>query len=69
MGKIKWLDADLLYRWINEGLEHVPFTLAGKIFKKCGISQKLDGMEDDKMCIRDRLSANPISRLLKCKTF
>jgi hypothetical protein len=46
-GKIKRPDVEQLCEWIREAWARISPTLMEKSFKKCGISNKLDGMEDD----------------------
>jgi hypothetical protein len=47
MGKIKQPDAEQLCEWIREAWAHISPTLIEKSFKKCSISNKLDGTEED----------------------
>jgi hypothetical protein len=47
MGKIKRPDVEQLCEWIREAWAHILPALTEKSFKKCSISYKLDGMEDD----------------------
>jgi hypothetical protein len=46
-GKIKWPDVEQLCEWIREAWASILPTLIEKSFKNCGISNKLDGTEDD----------------------
>jgi hypothetical protein len=47
MEKIKQPDVEQLCEWIREAWARISPALIEKSFKKCGISNKLDGMEDD----------------------
>jgi hypothetical protein len=46
-GKIKRPDVEQLCEWITEAWACISPALIEKSFKKCGISNKLDGTEDD----------------------
>jgi hypothetical protein len=50
-GKIKRPDVEQLCEWIREEWACILSTLIEKIFKKCDISNKLDGTEND--CLWD----------------
>jgi hypothetical protein len=45
--KIKRPDVEQLSEWIREARARISPALIEKCFKKCGISNKLDGKEDD----------------------
>jgi hypothetical protein len=47
MGKIKRPDVEQLCEWIREAWASISPVLIENSFKKCGISNELDGMEDD----------------------
>jgi hypothetical protein len=46
-GKIKRPDVEQLCEWIREAWACISPALIEKSFKKCGISNKLNGTEDD----------------------
>jgi hypothetical protein len=46
-GKIKRSDVEQLCEWIREAWARISPALIEKSFKKCGISNKLDGTKDD----------------------
>jgi hypothetical protein len=45
--KIKQPDVEQFCEWIREAWAHITPTVIEKSFKKCGISNKLDGTKDD----------------------
>jgi hypothetical protein len=45
-GKIRRPDVEQLCEWIREAWARISPTLIEKSFKRCSISNKLDGMED-----------------------
>jgi hypothetical protein len=47
MGKIKRPDVEQLCEWIREAWACISPTLIEKSFKKCSISNKLNGTDDD----------------------
>jgi hypothetical protein len=49
IGEIKWPDAEQLCEWIREAWARISHALIEKSFKKCGISNRLDGTEDDSL--------------------
>ena len=40
---------DLVLRWVNEAWREIPAEMVIKSFKTCGISNALDGTEDDEL--------------------
>jgi hypothetical protein len=46
-GKTKWPDVEQLCEWIREAWARILPALIEKSFKKCSISNKLNGTEDD----------------------
>jgi hypothetical protein len=60
MGKIKRPDAEQLCAWITEALARISPALIEKSFKKCSISNKLDGTEDDYLWDSDPNQASSV---------
>ena len=46
-GNLKKPANDLICHWIMEAWNDIPVEMAVKSFEKCGISNALDGSEDD----------------------
>ena len=46
-GKKKAPSRNLVLRWIKEAWAEIPQEMVSKSFKTCGISNTLDGTEDD----------------------
>ena len=40
---------NLVLRWVNEAWREIPAEMVMKSFRTCGISNALDGTEDDKL--------------------
>jgi hypothetical protein len=60
IGKIKQPDVEQLCEWITEAWVRISPALIEKSFKKCGISNKLDGMEDDYLWDSDPVHASSV---------
>jgi hypothetical protein len=58
--KIKWPDIEQLCEWIREAWASISPALIEKSFKKCGISNKLDGTEDDYLWDSDSVHASSV---------
>ena len=48
-GKKKAPTRNLVLRWVNEAWREIPPEMVMKSFKTCGISNALDGTEDDEL--------------------
>ena len=48
-GKKKAPTRNLVLRWVNEAWREIPAEMVTKSFKTCGISNALDGTEDDEL--------------------
>ena len=48
-GKTKAPTRNLVLRWVNEAWREIPAEMVTKSFKTCGISNALDGTEDDEL--------------------
>jgi len=48
-GKKKAPTRNLVLRWVNEAWREIPAEMVKKSFKTCGISNALDGTEDDEL--------------------
>ena len=48
-GKKKPPTRNLVLRWVNEAWREIPAEMVMKSFKTCGISNALDGTEDDEL--------------------
>jgi hypothetical protein len=59
-GKIKQPDVEQLCQWIREAWARISPALIEKSFKKCGISNKFDGTEDDYLWDSDLDHASPV---------
>ena len=46
-GNLKKPKHDVICKWILEAWNEIPIDMVKKSFKKCGISNALDGTEDD----------------------
>lgn len=46
-GRVKRLDITLLCKWINNAWKEIPAEMVRRSFRKCSISNRLDGTEDD----------------------
>ena len=46
-GKIKHAPSHIVARWVSSAWTNIPSELVAKFFKKCCISNVLDGTEDD----------------------
>jgi len=52
-GKKKAPSRNLVLRWVHEAGREIPVEMVAKSFKTCGISNSLDGTEDDKRYIEE----------------
>ena len=48
-GKKKAPSRNLVLRWVHEAWREIPVEMVAKSFKTCGISNSLDGTEDDEL--------------------
>ena len=48
-GKKKAPSRNLVLRWVHEAWRDIPVEIVAKSFKTCGISNSLDGTEDDEL--------------------
>lgn len=48
-GKKKAPSRNLVLRWVHEAWREIPVEMVAKSFKTCGISNSLDGTEDDEV--------------------
>ena len=48
-GKKKAPSRNLVLRWVHEAWREIPVEMVVKSFKTCGISNSLDGTEDDEL--------------------
>ena len=48
-GKKKAPSRNLVLRWVHEAWREIPAEMVMKSFKSCGISNALDGTEDDEL--------------------
>ena len=48
-GKKKAPSRNLVLRWVHGAWREIPVEMVVKSFKTCGISNSLDGTEDDKL--------------------
>ena len=48
-GKKKPPTRNLVLRWVHEAWQEIPAQMVMKSFKTCGISNALDGTEDDEL--------------------
>ena len=48
-GKKKAPSRNLVLRWVYETWREIPVEMVNKSFKTCGISNSLDGTEDDEL--------------------
>ena len=46
-GKKKAPSRNLVLRWVQEAWREIPVEMVAKSFKTCGISNSLDGTEDE----------------------
>ena len=44
---------NLVFQWVNEAWREIPAEMVVKSFKTCGISNALDGTEDDELYTED----------------
>ena len=47
MGKKKAPSKNLVLRWVKQAWEEIPEEMVRRSFKRCGISNALNGTEDD----------------------
>jgi len=52
-GKRKAPTRNLVLRWIKEAWQEIPEEMVKKSFKSCGISNAMDGTEDDAIYTED----------------
>ena len=52
-GKKKAPSRNLVFRWIKQSWAEIPVEMVRKSFKTCGISNALDGTEDDEVYADD----------------
>jgi len=52
-GKRKTPTRNLVLRWIKEAWQEIPEEMVKKSFKSCGISNAMDGTEDDAIYSED----------------
>ena len=52
-GKKKAPSRNLVLRWIKQSWAEIPAVMVRKSFKTCGISNALDGTEDDEVYADD----------------
>ena len=48
-GKKKAPSRNLVLRWVHEAWREIPVEMVAKSFKTCGISNSLDGTEDNEL--------------------
>ena len=48
-GKRKAPSRNLVLQWVHEAWRKIPVKMVAKSFKTCGISNSLDGTEDDEL--------------------
>ena len=51
--KMKALSRNLFLKWVKQSWAEIPAEMVRKSFKTCGISNALDGSEDDKVYADD----------------
>ena len=60
-GRIRKVELDQICQWIVEAWEDIPIELIKKSFRKCCITNALDGTEDDEMWDEDDDDSDPFA--------
>ena len=60
-GRIRKVELDQICQWIVEAWEDIPSELIKKSFRKCCITNALDGTEDDEMWDEDDDDSDPFA--------
>jgi len=48
-GNLKWPSLPIITQWVKTAWDSIDPAIISKSFKKCSISNDLDGMEDDEL--------------------